>query len=1696
MGKIFEQKQKIENLRESILKAKEKALEIASILEKEQLPDSGLFDQLGGFVKNAQNLEIDILAGFPDWDREKKGTVTDFLNHLNKLSIENERKTLLQALYMFTRIYSDDPAYDESLNEYRAKASQYIEELESITEPDKLTEIKPKIDIFIVFVNLLEKEIVLADDPLLETLSEKNISAKIYRGVNIGKYQIKAKGVVKTKIPSVKPIPPSNEQTKDIVIISNRKIKINLVELKGNLEKIPDSPALILSCATWLIYFTAAEMVRLIKHFPDHNHSDEEIRSSIETLTKFGYFTSFRLSDQEITRYVLNSDLKNAFANKIVWKAVKDSGKSVEQAMKGYYKNLSSVTRDDVISVEERNKAYLNVIDYIRDNYDEKLAWDKIIKPLDCNIYCYYTGEKGVVLLSKAMLESLKAGGSEHDLVKFIQKNTDLILLLIDDKSVEETVSLAESCFPERKYLLLPQFCGNKSASAHEEKAPEPEAISATPSAIQEDNNQPKDESLNTPEDIAKCLAEIDCNKEEARFFELCDKLISSLKDCEPQKEENAPDRIVQALIFLHALSLSKLKSMDKKEENDNYSKREKYKNKSIQFQLATNLKLDDGAQYNSETLGTFFPDDEDIHLKISAFLRAMFAPDNEKDYPLYVLGDQLADQLDNYPPSLKGILKDLVELRNTERGFSAAVLNHFADQTIKQKRDRAIAAKAGALKKGPNISAKLSGIPEFTELCFGKKSDIYDIMDSIENSVPNMRELIQDIVDELKDRSKIENYIAERWNQVKNPRVLKLENNARKQSVSWLEKQRDLMQEYLKYSESEKVNISQEIIKIHETFHSKLTAAITSIPVDKAENSIICNALKYINEANEVGIAPDATWDFSEFLYSSEVELDENNIPKFPLFFDDLPGMEAWRSVARHIAEKRIYLPAVLQRIKDDTDKYYFDNFAHGQKIEEYLIVKNQMTPDKKVPWDSNEKAAREYSKEQEKRLVDEMEGAFAYGRIKEQEKEYLLELKDKFSNHFAKCKNYGHFNLSLSKFHILLEEKKGIIEEKLRKQFDNCIAKPKIDKDCPLAKEIEKLLKNASFNVAEDYINRLESGEKDLPSDQGYDEIDSLGDFLEKWEGLNKLCQQNKNRSLKNWGPENLHFNSNWTVRQKDSSRRLLENWPSEKHNTNNTNIQFFFEEIGFTIEKSEKIYSDTQLIFAVSIKPPDLNQPDYRHPIAAFGTYLAQSVKIICLFGNYAVTDLNDIIINQLHLGDNSIVLYNTALKLEDRRKLIADFHNNYSGRNNFLLIDQVLALYLATLDISERMPAMLKTTLPFSSCQPFNQGSGLIPDEMFFGRKTELADILSNTGTNIVYGGRQLGKSALLFRAKSIAHRPENSEYAIYVDIKDKEPNEAVHKIYEEIIQAKIPLRSLDNKNWEDLVTIIRNSIEKGKVKRLLVLIDEADKFLEKDEKDGFKMISLLINLGRQTRNRFKFVLAGLHNVARSKNAIERNGIFPQMPESLCIHPLSPMDASNLLKRPLLYLGFRKDHLKDLWPILAITNYYPGILHFFGHILINTVLYEQYRNYYNAEKHPPYDLTENELRRIISDNRLNSSIKEKINLTLGLDQRYKILANIIAYQYYLDEHDETYRSKGYSVDTIRDLALSTEINQKENLTFENIRNLLSEMADMGILWENKDEGLFRLRRSSFLGTIGSLTEVENYVSTLDNQGFVPS
>jgi hypothetical protein len=629
----------------------------------------------------------------------------------------------------------------------------------------------------------------------------------------------------------------------------------------------------------------------------------------------------------------------------------------------------------------------------------------------------------------------------------------------------------------------------------------------------------------------------------------------------------------------------------------------------------------------------------------------------------------------------------------------------------------------------------------------------------------------------------------------------------------------------------------------------------------------------------------------------------------------------------------------------------------------------------------------------------------------------------------------------------------------------------------------------------MAEELINRSDSGDV---ADSVFDDLDGPGEFASfidaaYFEELRRECADSKNKSkaLYTFGPQYVErrlASKGVSAQYQDSARRLLKNMPSST-DVSAEKVRTIMQELGFTVANASSGVSRDNAksrnkvsVWKVEAAQTPKNKAEYRHPVDAFGTKLQSPLNVVFLLGNLSPNDIIERI-RGLELNTTALVLMDGFLDINGRRQLAEFFHEKTVGLNPFLLIDRILLLHLALHETSQRISVMLSCTLPFtSSFQPFVL-TGAVPDEMFIGRKEELRGIIDPNGPVIVYGGRQLGKTALLERARSLANQAESLHFAIYLNVSTcKDENSFAQEMAAKLQRQGIKVRAA--KTVKALCADLKAKYGR-EWKRLTLLIDEADSLLEAFMRYDmpYEPITTLLGLRRETNNDLKFVFAGLHNVCRAAN--DPNSVFGQLGAPLCIKPLSLPDSLQLLTKPLKYLGFAIEEGK-LEHLLVNTNFYPGIIHYVGYSLVKN-LTSHYHQFYKGTESPPYKLAEKQLGSVISNESLNERIDERIRWTLEVDARYYMLARCIAFLYY--EYPEDARG-GYPVGQIDECAQLLGVRCLEGLSTRELETLLEELVGMGIL-VSVGAAAYRLRQARFLGVLGKDAEaVENAI--IQNQG----
>ncbi|MFE9846652.1 hypothetical protein [Streptomyces goshikiensis] len=447
-----------------------------------------------------------------------------------------------------------------------------------------------------------------------------------------------------------------------------------------------------------------------------------------------------------------------------------------------------------------------------------------------------------------------------------------------------------------------------------------------------------------------------------------------------------------------------------------------------------------------------------------------------------------------------------------------------------------------------------------------------------------------------------------------------------------------------------------------------------------------------------------------------------------------------------------------------------------------------------------------------------------------------------------------------------------------------------------------------------------------------------------------------------------------------------------------------------------------------------------------------------------------------------GTSLLVAYFGTLSRGARIELAA----GSSQLQPMLVVDDAALAYLAARG-NRQVSTATQTLLPFSGVNPYiREKRGRIGGEMFYGRDAERKSVLDPLGTQVIFGGRGLGKSALLSDAgeRFEGQRP-GYQLAVYVNLDQENIGkgsslglEALWSVLDrELRKAEVLVGQQGRKSVKDISERVRAGIgvwlDGDSRRRLLILLDECDQFFEADA-PRFDQTKKLKGLGTDTKDRAKVVFAGLHSVQRFTK-LASNGPFSHLAQTpKVIGPLAPQSAAELLVDPMRALGFEFQDMDLVNRVLGYCSYQPFLLQMFGHRLVELMHRKRMRR---GTEGPPYAVEIGDIEVVESDTGLRDSISAAFKDTLSLDHRYDVIANALAYHARhrglevrlsdaeLREECETFWRKGF-----------------EQLDTEGFRAYLSEMVGLGVLAPNHDGQGWHLRGPNALRMIGTSHEVD--------------
>ena len=412
---------------------------------------------------------------------------------------------------------------------------------------------------------------------------------------------------------------------------------------------------------------------------------------------------------------------------------------------------------------------------------------------------------------------------------------------------------------------------------------------------------------------------------------------------------------------------------------------------------------------------------------------------------------------------------------------------------------------------------------------------------------------------------------------------------------------------------------------------------------------------------------------------------------------------------------------------------------------------------------------------------------------------------------------------------------------------------------------------------------------------------------------------------------------------------------------------------------------------------------------------------------------------------------------------------------------LPLDSCLLMHLC--GERNRLPALFDIALPFVWARPYITKGETVAREMFVGRQTEFDSLIDPTGGCIVFGGRQLGKSALLKHVHRESHDPRRGTFVAYLDVNDLGTEPQTHEEMERAFWPRISdqlvnagaIPDLDKSAMRNIRSLektigaryraIEQALSADETKRIILLLDETDKLLDCDSKFDFKLVRRLRALMAETNRRFKVVFAGLQSVQRYKNW--KNHPFAQLGAEMVINPLPPADAQELIIRPFRVLGFAFEDTRLIPRILSLTNYHPGLIQIFCYRLLEH-LYTKWRR--RETKTPIRPISSDDVLNVERDESFHEDIRNRFDWTLDLDDRYKVLT----YALVLTPDPSTPRQES----EFMELGKYWWPAVFENMDPQGLRAVLEEMVGLGVLVREREEltSRYRLRSPNLLRLLG--------------------
>ncbi len=829
----------------------------------------------------------------------------------------------------------------------------------------------------------------------------------------------------------------------------------------------------------------------------------------------------------------------------------------------------------------------------------------------------------------------------------------------------------------------------------------------------------------------------------------------------------------------------------------------------------------------------------------------------------------------------------------------------------------------------------------------------------------------------------------------------------------------------------------------------------------------------------------------FIDFLKGEDVLLNDSYLPETQSTFCGVPGFNILSRIKRH-AER--VLPELHERfteiLSNDESKHNFRSARLIRAYGEDMGIKEITEHTDLAQYNDCLKQARQRFETKSQYFYDELNLCENHGTISNinGEKDKIWSIADDWNRISKITGDYGFYVrlLEVLRNDISVKaEKKG---EQLMRQLDDIASNPNYNFGVFSKEMIEAKINDQNFSSAEFTMGCILRGDVNAISDYSNEPLGYFTEFIEEY-ATNSRAVRGAGRDIadtifdysgKKDLEKALQVLTNNAHKETKGGANLLKNWIPRGGPANTELLSALLTRLGFkpvSVVADESIDFEAYHVFCRK----QIGKVNYIHHIPAFGSKSeTEGFRVLCLYGTYNCDALMDKFRSANSTAVHTLVLLDFALNIEERRRLARKIKEEKTFSKTFIVLDRVVLFYLAKHYAENTvLRRFLAVTLPFAYYQPFVEASRQdMPPELFTGRETELTSIESPEGANLVYGGRQLGKSALLKMARKNIDRNANGDRAVLIEIKDMTAADALKVVCDKLILENILDENCKCETWNELALHIHkrlmNDDPEKRINYFLLMLDEADTFIATSGVTEDQPITALKNL---PSDRFKLVMAGLHNLSRyNRESMHLNSNLIHL-TPITIKQFRREEATKLLTRILAYLGF-KFNQKIIDSILASTYNYPGLIQFYCQKLLEAMKNDDYAGY-NESTTPTYEVTESHYKKVLSDKAFTELVDQKFEATLFTEEEghsnYHIIALIIAYLYYAEPND-----KGYTEADLLRIAEEYHINRVISLKPEQRSEILKEMCDLNVITDM--EGNYRFATDGFRKYLGNQDKIE--------------